>query len=376
MMLCFWLISLFFLLLYIILILLICIGWQKAIVFKLPESDSQNYSFISIVVAFRNEYNTIHKLVECLVNQDYPESNYEVIFVDDHSQDNSTHQLQELLNRKTNMRLLSLAEDETGKKAALKLGFQEAKGEIIACTDADCLLGSKWLSTLNSYFIKSGKPDMIIGLVDLLPENSLLSDIFRLEFSSLVISGAGLANMNRAIYCNGANLAIKKDSLADPYILKPLEPSGDDVFLLHDFKKRKKKIDVLFSPTHVVLTTPPKNFKEFINQRIRWASKADAYNDFYAVSTSLIVFGLNLLLLIGFFLLLIEVKVSWIIFILSIKFLADLLVFLCGLKMLPIHKLLKYIVFVEFLYPFYIVFTGLLAIKKPFRWKGRNYSRI
>ena len=77
-------------------------------------------------------------MLKDLEAQTYPKEKLEIIFVNDHSNDNS---INELLNHKMqNLRILNLSKNEFGKKKAISFGVHNASGDIILATDADCFL--------------------------------------------------------------------------------------------------------------------------------------------------------------------------------------------------------------------------------------------
>jgi len=51
--------------------------------------------FVSVVVAARNEENTIPQLLTSLINQDYPEDKFEIIIADDGSDDTTARIVQD-----------------------------------------------------------------------------------------------------------------------------------------------------------------------------------------------------------------------------------------------------------------------------------------
>jgi len=56
--------------------------------------------------------------------------------------------------------------------------------------------------------------------------------------------------------------------------------SGDDMLLMHKIYERYTSgVQFLFAPTSIVRTQPMNDWRSFFNQRIRWASKADKFDD-------------------------------------------------------------------------------------------------
>lgn len=101
--------------------------------------------------------------------------------------------------------------------------------------------------------------------------------------------------------CNGANLAYQKSTFYEVGGFKGIDniASGDDMLLMNKIKQRyKNKIGYLFSKNSIVTTQPMPNWSSFINQRIRWASKADKYDDKSLLPVLLMVYLFNLSLFV------------------------------------------------------------------------------
>ena len=96
--------------------------------------------------------------------------------------------------------------------------------------------------------------------------------------------------------CNGANLAYEKKVFLEVDGFAGIDniASGDDMLLMHKiFNRYPEKVLFLNSVDAIVQTTPAGTLKEFINQRIRWASKADRYTDKKITGVLLLVYLFN-----------------------------------------------------------------------------------
>ncbi|MBD2361689.1 glycosyltransferase family 2 protein [Anabaena minutissima FACHB-250] len=112
--------------------------YQKEIQGELP--------FISILVAAKNEEAVIGKLVKNLCNLEYPNGQYEVWIIDDHSTDKTPHVLAELAEEYNNLKILRRsAQAVGGKSGALNQVLPLTKGELIAVFDADAEVASDLL---------------------------------------------------------------------------------------------------------------------------------------------------------------------------------------------------------------------------------------
>jgi len=109
--------------------------------------------FVSVIVPAYNASKTIKHLIIALMNQSYPKDKYEIIIVDDGSKDKTTKMVMSVAkeNQQPNIKIIKL-EHNLGPAAARNRGIMEAKGEIIAFTDADTLPDKDWLKELVKAF--------------------------------------------------------------------------------------------------------------------------------------------------------------------------------------------------------------------------------
>ncbi len=116
--------------------------------------NSENEKYISIVIPNYNRANTVGKCLEAAFASQYKK--FEVIVVDDHSDDNSVEIIEQYPCR------LIVLDKRSGASKARNEGASQCKGEIIFFTDSDCLMEEDTLSIINSTW-SSIKPDMIVG---------------------------------------------------------------------------------------------------------------------------------------------------------------------------------------------------------------------
>ncbi len=348
-------------------------GWLKFKPFK--KNIRQPSVNISIIIAARNEEDNIVNCLNDIISQDYPDNLYEVIVVDDHSEDRTAYLTEEFI--KTNnhfaIRLIKLKETSVSKKQAVCEGINNSKGDLIITTDADCRMGKKWLSTIADFY-ETYKPKMIIAPVSFNDTDSIFKKWQALDFLSLIAAGAGSANIKEPIMCNGANLIYEKIAFMQIGGFNDKYASGDDIFLLLKFKKLFKD-DIRFLKNYdaVVFTKAAGTVKDFINQRIRWVSKSKGYKDFHIISTSLIIFMYNLLLfaclLSGLF-----INVGFLqlfVFFFTIKLIIDFPIMACITIFTKQKKLLYHYIFVQIINILCIPLISIAGNILKYRWKGR-----
>jgi biofilm PGA synthesis N-glycosyltransferase PgaC len=354
--------------LYFALLLVLRIGWSKA--FVKNEIAADKTYFISVIIPVRNEEKNIETLLRSLENQSYLKSNFEIILINDHSTDNSVKKVEENKDRLQNWTILSLGKNENGKKAALTFGIQHANGEIIATTDADCRLPAEWISMINSAF-QNKQCNMAAGMVSVVDENSFFSRWQTMELASVIGTGAAAFGLHSPMMCNGANLAFRREVFQQVKGYEGNEhiASGDDEFLMRKIQyKYPGSIQMMNS---IVVTQPQKSLGDFFQQRIRWASK-------WKGNPSILSKLLAVFILVT--------QLSWIIFLvtfyrydfknifalLMLKIIADLIFLLPVFRLMKIKFRLTPFLGLQFLYPFYVIFVGLLAPWISYQWKDRK----
>ena len=271
---------------------------------KPQTSNLKPQTFISIIIPARNEENNLPALLKCLSGQSYDKDLFEVIVVDDHSTDNTA----EIVKRFSagNIKLISLKDhiDQTSinsyKKKAIEVAIAQSKGELIVSTDADCIVPHNWLESIASFYKETGAT-FIVMPVSFSYRNNFLEIFQALDFMVLQgITGAAVFK-NAHSMCNGANLAYSRKAFDAVDGFKNINTiaSGDDMLLMHKiYKQYPHGIKYLRSKEVIVQTEPMHSWKDFFNQRIRWASKADKYDDKRIFGVLTLVYFFNVWLLV------------------------------------------------------------------------------
>jgi cellulose synthase/poly-beta-1,6-N-acetylglucosamine synthase-like glycosyltransferase len=353
---------------YFLMIIAFRIGWSAK-----PQNNISKGSACptaSILIPCRNEQDHIQSLASALENQEYPLNQLEIIWIDDHSTDQTAALISGLVNRNPIHRLVSLTGETTGKKNALQAGMNIANGEVVLLTDADSRPQPGWISSMTTFMEASGST-LVAGPVILGPANRWHQKIQKLEFLSLVASSAGAAGIGIPFMIQGPNICVRAEDYHEA--VKELENrylSGDDMFLLQSMKRRNKRIRFNLNPEAMVESSPTPSLTSFLWQRQRWASKAKGYTDPVMISVTLLVFLANLAILaatVGAC----AGLIHWIIpaALFAIKTIADLALLIKAASFFESRPLLGWFLPVQLIYPVYIVFTGILAMAGRVRWK-------
>ena len=373
---------------YALLLIFYTISWKQMPDFvpapaPLSEEDSVK---ISIIIPARNESANIKACLDSISQQSYPAHLFEVLVIDDHSTDDTATIVKNY--PATNIRLISLQDFlqdgiiNSYKKKAIEIAISAATGQLMVTTDADCIVHKNWLQTIARFYSQSNAAFMVMP-VAFLPVTpgaglgaKLLSNFQSLDFMTLQgITGASVYKKAHSM-CNGANLAYTKKVFNEVGGFKGIDTiaSGDDMLLMHKiFKLHPQHVLFIKSPEVIVQTQSAPNLKAFINQRIRWASKADKYDDKRIFAVLVLVYFFNLwlmgLMIASFF----STSILYITLVMIVaKTLVELLFLFPVAAFFSNSKLLLYFPFAQPFHIFYTVVAGWLGKFGTYSWKGRE----
>lgn len=371
---------LFLCLLYCALILRYRQWFVKLAVFT-PVPSPEVPTFFSIIIPARNEAANIGACLQSIFSNDYPQSSFEVLVIDDFSTDDTAAIVTAWKATHSRVRLLSLAQLLGGKelnsykKKAIELAIGQATGSWIITTDADCIVPQNWLSHFHS-FIQQTNPVFIAAPVSFVRHSSLVGIFQSLDFMSLQgITAASVAAGFHSM-CNGANLAYEKAAFEAVGGFRGIDniASGDDMLLMHKINHHfKGRVGYLFHPGSVVQTQPVDSWKSFLNQRIRWASKANSYNDKRIFYVLLLVYFFNVgLLLLPLAVFFMPGLICYWLLLLLLKTGVELYFLFPVAAFFRQRKLLWWFPFLQPLHIVYTVVAGWLGKFGHYEWKGRN----
>jgi cellulose synthase/poly-beta-1,6-N-acetylglucosamine synthase-like glycosyltransferase len=363
---------------YALLIIAYTFGWFSIRTWK--RSGGKPTTKVSVIVPARNESENITSCLESIIAQTFPVSLYEIIIVDDSSDDNTVEVVKAFINKSSlnNIRLIELSDKNIhGKKQVISEAISVSNGDLIITTDADCSVSENWISSIVEYYERY-KPAMIAGPVCFTEGRNLFQQMQGLEFLSLISSGAAAMQLRMPIMCNGANLAYEKKAFieAGEYDANNKYTCGDDIFLMLALKKTaKRKIAFIKCRDAIVHTPAQLTMKDFTNQRRRWASKSRGYTDAVIISVALLVFLFNLSLIASAVLAIFS-KAFLPVFLIGfiIKIALDFPMLLGITSFVKQKKLLLFYFPLQLVYPFYIIFTACFGMFGKFEWKKRTYT--
>lgn len=108
---------------------------------KITEATGESEPRVSVVVPAYNAETNIGSCLDALIHQTYPRDLYEIIVIDDGSRDATAETVKEYSVR-------YFCQENKGPAAARNHGAQQADGEILLFTDADCIPDTNWIEEM------------------------------------------------------------------------------------------------------------------------------------------------------------------------------------------------------------------------------------
>lgn len=328
---------------------------------------------VSVVVPFRNEEQRLPALLSSLKAQEYPVEKIEWVLVNDHSEDASGDIL--AAEDDPRMKIISLPQEENGKKQALTAGIRQAAGDWIITTDADCTHATDWVKTIIGTAVQNDAV-MICGLVKIQPCESVLPSFQAMETAVLQVSGAGSLWMGLPLLNTGASLCFRKDAwqALGGYSGHAHIASGDDTFqLLRFFERYRERVMPLVHAAGAPATEPALRFSEILAQRIRWNGKVKHYPLSSIHLTGLLVMAAALTWLVSLLMAVFnETGWIWPLSILLVRLIGESTVLavwfrVIGQSFSPVRILLMAV-----FYPFFTMFSFIIRPFMKIEWKGRR----
>ena len=325
---------------------------------------------ISVVVCARNEEENLRNFLPSILEQDYPD--FEVIVVNDCSDDRSYDVLGELLKIYPNLRVSNVNKDPKfthNKKFAQFIGIKAAKNEILLFTDADCQPDSdKWLEMMASHF--DDKTTFVLGYGGYLNERGLLNKYIRYDTMTIAMQYLGMAARGLPYMGVGRNLAYRRSAFfANKGFgnFNHIVSGDDDLFVNSNASATNTHIE--FSTGSHTRSVPCYNFPEWIKQKKRHLTTAPYYK--LRDKLLLVIEPLTRILFYLSFVLLVSFKFLWpyVIAVFVTRLVIQIMVLALVQKKLNERSLLKYSIFFDIFSP---VINSLVLLSSKRKRSSKN----
>lgn len=245
---------------------------------KKQDEPKKTRQPVSVIICARNEAENLTNFLPAILEQDYPD--FEVIVVNDCSEDNSYDILGAFLKKYPHLRISNVNKDPKfthNKKFAQFIGIKAAKNEILLFTDADCKPESdKWLEVMTSHF--DDKTSFVLGYGGYFSENGLLNKYIRYDCLTIAMQYLGMAIRGVPYMGVGRNLAYRRSVFFDNkgFGSHNHVVSGDDDLLVNTIANRRNTYVECNSVAHT-RSVPAHNLNAWLLQKKRHLTTAPYY---------------------------------------------------------------------------------------------------
>lgn len=246
--------------------------------YKPVSGEAKKMSPVSIVICAKNEAAQLEKFLPRVLEQDYPD--FEVIVVNDGSDDGSEDILKLLSNRYSKLYVTAIPQSRTSgykKKLAVSIGLKAAKNDWVLLTDADCEpVSNQWLKSMQSHFEE--KADFVIGYGGFYPAKGFLNKIIRYDTLTIAMQYISYALAKNPYMGVGRNLAYRKSVFFNNrgFASHLHLASGDDDLFINE-NATKSNLKVSLQPESFTRSIAKKRFKSWFYQKKRHLSTAKYY---------------------------------------------------------------------------------------------------
>lgn len=235
---------------------------------------SKKYPTISVVIACKNEEDSIYKTIETCMKSEYPKA-VECIAVDDGSTDNTYAEMERAKHTFGGVKLIKFDKNR-GKREGMAEGVLLAKNEIIVFVDSDSFVKKDAIKIIAEHFMHDEKVGAVSGnsKVENINTNALTKMQSARYGVSFDVFKACEGVFGTVTCCPGCFSAYRRSAIMEvlnewrnQMFLGTRSTFGDDRSLTnHVLRKWKVEYCITAEATTIV----PDQYKKFFKQQLRW----------------------------------------------------------------------------------------------------------
>ncbi len=252
------------------------------------ENPTNALPKVSVVVCAHNEQENLENYLHTLLSQDYPE--YEVIVVDDESEDNSLFVLEQYARQYPNFYHTFVprgARVISSKKLALTIGIKAAHYDYILLTDADCRPeGRYWIRAMMTGYTNTST-EMVLGFSPYFENSTWLSRWISYDTLFSGLQYMGMARAGHAYMGVGRNLSYRRDTFFNNNGFQGLlnvRAGDDDLFVnkvINNYYQHHRfgtNVAVVCNRDALTWSAPKRNWHAWLHQKRRHLSVSPQYS--------------------------------------------------------------------------------------------------
>ena len=245
--------------------------FRRLAAFKTDHTVENKLQPVSVIICAKNEEMNLRENLPVILEQDYPQ--FEVIVVNDQSEDMTGEALEELAAQYPNLKVITIAphiNEFAGKKFALTLAFKAAKHDVFLLTDADCKPRSgQWIKLMmNSY--EGKETDIVLGYSPYAVRPGFLNLFIQFDTVYTAMQYLSFAVTGKPYMGVGRNLSYRKSLFFDnkgfaPYL--KLASGDDDLFVNNNASATNTRVQL--NPDSFMESAPETSMGYWLKQKRR-----------------------------------------------------------------------------------------------------------
>lgn len=242
--------------------------------FYRPPQDVGHLPTVTVIIACKNEEDSIGRTIDCIYRSNYPRDRFEVIAVNDGSTDRTLEEMYQARQRNPGLNVINF-ETNKGKRHGMAAGAEAARGDILVYIDSDSFVRPDTI-----YNLVQGFADRDVGAVcghaDV--QNAEKNALTKMQavryYAAFRIIKAAESLVSCVACCSGCLAAYRRDyvmpilgSWLNQKFLGTEATFGDDRSLTNFMLRRYR---VLYHSEAICTTIVPERYGVFFRQQLRW----------------------------------------------------------------------------------------------------------
>lgn len=241
--------------------------------FKPPQRTDYEPT-LSVIVACKNEEDSIYKTLKCIYLSDYPAAKMQVISVNDGSTDATLAEMERCKSEHPDLVIIDFPKN-LGKRHGMAAGARVATGEVLVYIDSDSFVQRDTMREMASGF---ADPDVgaVCGHANV--ENARTNFLTKMQevryYAAFRVVKAAESIFSAVTCCSGCLAAYRRDYVMefldiwlDQKFMGQEATFGDDRSLTNYMLRRWK---VIYNPRAICTTIVPESWRVFFKQQLRW----------------------------------------------------------------------------------------------------------
>ena len=229
------------------------------------SSATVTYPSVMVIVPCFNEEATVIGTIESLKSMNYPADKLSIMAVDDGSTDNTWSYLEQYKN---DPRVQIFHKENGGKHTAVNFGIEHSTSDLISCLDADSFVHPEALQRMLPYF-RDPEIMAVTPAIKVRTPQNILEYIQFAEYNVGIFLRKMYSTFNAIHVTPGPFTVFRREAFTKVGMFRSAHNTEDLEFAL---RLHSHNLKIENSHTSFVFTTPPRNLRALVKQRVRWTT--------------------------------------------------------------------------------------------------------